>query len=245
MAVRLFLALACIFALGVVAVGAIAMPPRDARAACTTNPRPSGTQAGNWHAAILSDPPAGPGGVYAKIENYDPYLYPSSSLNFSVAYVMLTRNDQPYWAQVGWAKRPVGRNTFVQVLGPGVFVDNWSFSPYPVGSYIYYTVLKDNVPGKFTFWANNGLLPLSISATFTPNRGEISGEINNKASQMPGGTSDAQGFFEMKIWHSGQWNDFQGIMSDHGATLGGTDPANGSMAYYNGTQGYIWDPLCS
>ena len=111
------LLLVCI--VSVPAMGLVASAePQLAKAACSTNPRPSQIQAGNWHVGMDNYAQTTVGGVYGQLENQAPYVYPSSMFNFSAAYVLIGVPGMQNYAQVGWIQRRNGeRNTFVQGVG--------------------------------------------------------------------------------------------------------------------------------
>ena len=67
-----------------------------------------------------------PGGVYAQIYNYSPWVSGPADDTTS-AWTML--DDGPSWVQVGWIEFPgTDRRTFVQVLSPNEFYNNMNLS---------------------------------------------------------------------------------------------------------------------
>jgi len=126
---------------------------------------------------------------------------------------MITRTGELKHAQVGWIEYPYGvRNTITQWIRPDGFYSFALHDPFPVGSLTNYTVLYQNVPGKFTFQAGGTTYPEQPDAWFEPNRGETSGETKTLASQMPGGYSQLNYSWMAytQIWYSNAWRHFSG-----------------------------------
>jgi hypothetical protein len=182
------------------------------------------------------------GGVYAQIENYSPWVDPGHVP--TVAYSAVGGSINPTWAQVGWLEGPYGdRHTFLQVRS-GLFtvVERlYDDAPYPEGSYIYYTVLYNNTPGKFTFQVNGSWFPYSgysVTASWSPVYGEIAGETQSRRSQMPGNVSDSMGIYDGHISISGVWQNFNGSQILTDSSIHAADGP------YYGTTVWVWDKRC-
>lgn len=182
------------------------------------------------------------GGVYSYMSNYDPYVYPNAG--FSTAWTAVTRTDHTRWAQIGWLKRSSNyRRTWIQYTYNDVaYTFEYSPEPYGSGQFSTYTTLYDPGvypnPPTWTFQVN-GITKLTVqSLGWTPNEGQINGETQSRASQMPGGSQDRQLFTFMHIYYAGSWNDFGG----GGAA---TQPAYHAWTHNIPTVGEIWDKACS
>jgi hypothetical protein len=103
------------------------------------------------------------------------------------------------------------------------------------------SVLYNNSPGYFTFQLNGAAWPYSgfqWSAPWVPTQGQVSAEIQNFNSQMPGTTASAMGMYDGHIYFSGVWNLFSGTPGSSSPTIW---PYDGP---YAGTTLYIWDSYC-
>ncbi len=147
------------------------------------------------------------GGVYSYVKNYSPWVQPGTD---TTAWVMLAlKTGGTNWAQVGWWEEEGGvRHTFTPWTKNGVWYNNF-WSPQPVNSYTYYTVLWDNLP-EWKFQVN-GTTISQVSASFTPDASQVMGEIHSLSSQMPGGSgsSSHEWFSDTHLWTT-QWVAYDG-----------------------------------
>lgn len=157
---------------------------------------------------------------------------------------MLTRTDHSRWAQIGWWEWASDyRKTFVQyTYNDTVYTHEYTPEPSGSGQFSTYATLYDPGvypnPPTWTFQVN-GVTKKSVqSLQWTPNEGQISGEIQSRATQMPGGTNSRQLFTYMQILYSGVWYDF-------GGTGFNTQPAYFGQTHNLPTVGEIWDKACS
>jgi hypothetical protein len=184
-----------------------------------------------WH----RNPGGTVGGVYSDIYNYSPWVYyinPSNS--YVSSWVMVTNGD--FYAQVGWIEMPRGaRDVFTETFDHNGD-DVRYFSPKPINSQSYYTVLFNNTPGEFTYEVNNSVIDAS-TASFTPNEGFVSAETHTKSDQMAGGYNQNEYFNDTHMYYSGGWHNFSGtVENDLPSDYGDSVPS--------GTQLLIWDRAC-
>lgn len=184
------------------------------------------------------------GGIYSSILNYSPWVQPNGSgeNHFVAAWTMLDHASSCStcdYAQVGWFENPGGaRYTFTQWTHDNTFSEN-DFSPQSVGSYTYYTTLYNNTPGKFTFQVAGSTIDTETAA-FTPNEGEIYGEENTLASQMPGGyNSNAHEVFsDANIYLNGAYQAFSGTADPGNTTYFGNSKTSSQYDM-------VWDKACA
>jgi hypothetical protein len=147
------------------------------------------------------------GGVYSNIKNYSPWVQSGTSTS---AWVMLTlKTGGINWAQVGWYEEAGGvRHTFTQWTKNNTWYTNF-YSPKPVNTYTYYTVLWDNLP-RWTFQVAGVTVGL-VAASFSPDASQVMGEIHTLSSQMPGGSgsSNHEWFSDTHVY-STQWINYDG-----------------------------------
>ncbi len=157
---------------------------------------------------------------------------------------MLTRQDHTNWAQIGWREYAYDeRYTYVQYTYLGVAYTHLYNPPEPEGQFSRYTVLYDPGvypnPPTWRFQVNGVTKKTVSSLQWTPDEGQIAGEIHTLASQMAGGTNYRQIFWGMKIYYSGAWRDFNG-------SPGLMDTRYfGRNTDYPATVGEIWDKACT
>jgi hypothetical protein len=128
---------------------------------------------------------------------------------------MVHKAPELSWAQTGWIEySATDRRTFAQVNNGG---------PYPINRYdpagaqpywqnTYYTTLYNNVPNYFSFQVN-GYTWTQIRAFWVPHTGENAGEVTTKAHQFPGDSNNQQYFYDVHIWYSNAWRDFNGTQA--------------------------------
>jgi hypothetical protein len=174
------------------------------------------------------------GGVYSDIYNYSPWVYYITSTTSYVSAWSLV-DDGYHYAQVGWIEEPHGaRYVFTETFDRNG--DNVRyFSPEPINSQSYYTVLFNNTPGEFTFEVNGSVIDVS-TAQFTPNDGQNYGETHSLADQMPGGYNQNEYFSNTHIWYSGAWHNFSGTPHNDSSHYGDSKPSSTEML--------IWDWAC-
>lgn len=186
------------------------------------------------------------GGIYGQIFEYSPWVQPDPLAQFwSSAWVMLNwPSGAGSWAQIGWVEfQGDDRRMFSQVLlvnGDGLTRYG---DPQPLGTYPYYSVLYNNVPGYFTFFVNGfEIVDWRHYSDFVPTYATISGEINTLATQMPGGYNTSEGFFDVNVWQ-GQWWPYDFF---HPRVFPVNDnPSEFGQLAVSQTQAYIWDWRCS
>lgn len=175
------------------------------------------------------------GGVYSDIYNYSPWVY---YINATSSWVSnwVTIGASSYYAQIGWLEEPHGaRYVFTETFDHNG--DNVRyFSPEPINSQSYYTVLYGNTGGEFTYEVNNNVIDVS-TASFTPNFGEAYGETHSHADQMPGGYNQNEYFNDTHIWYSGGWHNFSGTPYDQ-------SPSDYGNSKPSSTELLIWDWKC-
>ena len=205
------------------------IPRADIGAASGDGCNPGGHQ--NYRALSFDGwnrrPPSTPGGVYANIWNYSPWVSRfngSSDKSVVAAWVMLANG--PYYAQIGWLEYPGGtRHTFEQVNGPSTSQPVTNFDPtYGVNSYTYYTVLYGNAgSGVYSFRYAGNTSKFQFLGGFAPLEGQNYGETQSNADQMPGGHESYYWYETMtdvNIWIGG-WQAFNGNYSTGGTPYGG------------------------
>jgi hypothetical protein len=172
------------------------------------------------------------GGVYSNIKNYSPWVQPGSD---TMAWVMLTlKSGGTNWAQVGWWEEAYGvRHTFTQWTKNNTWYTNF-WSPQPVNTYTYYTVLWDNLP-RWTFQVG-GTTISQVSASFSPNASQVMGEIHTLASQMPGGSGLNEWFSDTHLW-TNQWIAYDGTPTG--------DQTYWVSGKYSSTGDWTYDKACS
>jgi hypothetical protein len=202
-----------------IALVAVLAPPLDlvphlAEAKCT-----SGTgRPNNWphHYHVGSIRTGSAGGVYSRIKNYSPWVYPIAS-DKSTAFGWAMLYDSAVtgrWAQVGWREKPYGvRRTYVEYIDSSNSVwqlPNWSAKP--INSYTYYTVLYNNPAGKISFQVD-GVTIHSFNISFAPSQAQLASETHSFADQMLGGYSGSAyraDYFDSHVYLNGSWQAFAG-----------------------------------
>lgn len=196
--------------------------------------------------------PGIPGGVYATISNYSPFVagpnQGAPSNDFTSEWVMLD-NDATQWVQIGWVEFAGSvRNTFWEwTKVNGDFEDAYA-SAFPINSAHTYTVLYQ--PGNtnpFVVQVDGGTYA-TIPQFFTPNDAQIFAELHTQASQMPGGTADDPTHTPLvsnaHLWPtsgSGGWQNFNGTTAT-GASWAKISPAPGSTGVNTWR---TWDTACT
>ena len=225
-----------------------ATTPMTASASCN----PGRGDDGQHHWAGSSTPfgESGIGGVTASIYDYDPYLYSGDT----TAWTMLNYN-QTYWAQVGWEKWTffifTYYETFTQWTHDGTYTTNTFFGSNPGDTHTYMTTYL-NTPGNFDFWVDGSRVD-SETATFTPNAGQVNGEVTTGASQMPGGYNAHEPFRNMQGWlgtpgtNNGSWYSFFGAPFNGGVVVdnGTSSEQVGNASQLSATAEDIWDLACA
>jgi hypothetical protein len=235
-----------ILAVSLILLSLLSLPllqsPSTAEAQCSAPRYQRQNVFGNWHAYWVRTPGGTVYGVKSYILNYDPYVWPNGSA--STAWVMLTRPDGDYWAQVGWIELFNNiRHTVVQVTTPEYdpddpygTLDTWFFPSHPVGAFTEYRV--EYTGSLFTYWAGSSAIASTLKY-FTPTQGEIAGEILNLQSQMPGGYNSPEAF-QLSYIKTGGWivfDGYSGVTPGYSSQFGALE--------LSPTQAWIWDWLCS
>lgn len=162
-----------------------------------------------------------PGGVYADIQNYAPYVSGPDGDDVS-EWVML--DDQPpssgYWVQLGWLDSYGGaRYTFDEISrGPDTYHDDY-YPAYPVNSMQHYTVLYQPHSAYPFVMKVNGNEVNAEANIFRPNDAEIFTELHTASSQVPGGYRGGNEVSDAHVWPragSGGWQNFNGYSFTNG-----------------------------
>lgn len=194
---------------------------------------------GNYHAGWFRNTGSTPHGVKSYILNHDPFVWPNGS--GSSAWVMLT-GAAGQWAQIGWIEHfEDARNTFIQFTtptydpeDPNGTVQTFYYPPETIGTYTQYRI---EYWGDFEYWAGSQGFGVSPN-WFTPAAAQISGEILNLQTQMPGGYN-SPAYFALAYIYTGGWIAYDG---DNSVTNGYT-PEFASVEYSPIVTG-IWDKQC-
>lgn len=217
------------------------------------DPGRSHTSFGNWWAGWTKNVYQTVYSARSNIEEYDPFVKnENNGLRWSSAWVMLTRTATPVrFAQIGWRKEknfnsPIERRVFVYAT-TGNPSNPYYFRFFPnnaaIGTWTQYKVTYGIDPysgGYFNFWMNGIWQTAFDEPDFTPDRVEISGEINNLGVQMPGG---AYNHTSMPV---GQYETASGNHNMLGTTFVSPGYASEFAAIaINAWQVDIWDQKCS
>ena len=223
--VSIGVALAC----SLTALGSTALP---AQAKC--NP---GRASKPWNAHAdwrLYEGSSQIGGVKTYLLNYSPWVKQDVS-----AWPMLDDPVAGFYAQDGWAEEPNNdRHIFAEWTPDGGTWDDKYWGADSVGSTSSYDVLYLNHQNAFSFgWDGNEARDDEF-ASFAPTTGDVAGEIQDMADQMPGDTNQNESFDYTQAWvgqagsGNGGWQDF----GPAGAYTG----LDGTPPNWYATQ--VWDP---
>lgn len=200
-----------------------------------------------------------PGGVYASISNYSPWVSAANSGDDSSEWVML--DQQPpstgLWVQIGWVEfAGAQRDTFDEYsLGPGAFHDDY-YAPFSINSnHTYEVTYNPNSEYAFNMEVDGNYYNDQINI-FTPNDAQIFAEIHTQASQIPGGTEDtasqepvvSNAHVYPNAGTGGGWQNFDGYTQANEGTNGGSKPSWMAESPAPGTSGVdswrTWDRAC-
>jgi hypothetical protein len=198
---------------------------------------------------IFHRSPGSIGGIYARIYNYDPFVDPILG-GESTAWAMLegcsvsrqqnlTDCSAHRFAQIGWVKRPTGRTTLIEYIdekarnkqedcdrpkeSPDLDCVSGAAKPAPIGTYSYYTVLWNNVPGKITLYVD-GRRVASVPATFVPRLAIASDETHSPADQIAGDGHTPEVFSDLHIYEGGRWVPMHGTRIELPTSPTGSPP---------------------
>jgi len=160
------------------------------------------------------------GGVYSLIENEEPYVAPYSLA--TTGWVMLAKYQAAKWSQVGWYWTGTASHTFLQVWDGTTDVTRTTDPPTAFPGSTYYTALYDPATSRFTFQVGGLAWPYSgyyVQQSWSPNEGEIFGEIQNYDSQMPGTVSNPMDTSDAHYYHYGYWTEFAGTPYSDNSSL--------------------------
>lgn len=208
-----------------------------------------------WDGADSMNTGRTPGGVYASISNYAPWVAPPSSDDVSEWVMLDQRPSSDLYVQIGWIELAGGRRyTFDEYsFGPNTFHDNY-YPPYPVNSSPRYTVSYLPRRNRRFVTEVNGRRYDIVTKTFAPNDAQIFAEIHTRASQLPGGTRDrgkkANWVRNAHVWptagSSKGWRNFDGSTFTTGGSKGaGTSWMGEAPAHSFGVNRWrTWDKAC-
>src|SRR6266446_3114547 len=166
---------------------AAALPAQAKCAPGTAND--GGTYLDGWYSSTYSPT----GGVYSDIFNYSPWVQPG---NLVVAWSMLDVANANAWAQVGWMEVAYGtRYTFTQwmtCINCSAYTDY--YSAFGINTYTQYKVLWNNACGGCVSMYAGGTRLEYHYVSWTPNEGQIYGEIHTYSDQMPGAQQQHEDF---------------------------------------------------
>jgi hypothetical protein len=165
-----------------------------------------------------------PGGVYASILNYSPFVagpnQGASASDDTSEWVMLDHQPNPEYVQIGWLEVPGGiRYTFdeVNVTG-GSFTDQY-FPPFAINSTHQYKVTYDpnNTLNHYSVYVD-GVLYSRLADATTPNDAQIFAETHTAASQIPGGKDNEAEVAEASVYPNAGpgngWANFEGATAE-------------------------------
>jgi hypothetical protein len=217
--------------------------------------RSSATQSSNWHDAAIRyiqiptnqyGDPTQDASVLADIYQYDPYVYRNADTSAWVMMQIYNGSSSCCWAQVGWDKYDVNgtdyRETFTQWTHDETFSENdWPGDVSPGQTTRYQVYFEGYAFGNWLFYRSGSLIDAE-GPEFIPTSAYVSGEINNLASQMPGGSSSNsvhEVFSNMGYMQpANTWGNFGGSATNPYSQYFGN--------YYNTTNWLaIWDKACS
>jgi hypothetical protein len=112
------------------------------------------------------------------------------------------------------------------------------FSPKPLGTDTYYTVLWESGQPNHLRFQIDGQTVQTATAAFVPDAGYSYGITTTLANQMPGGTSTHERFYDTHIYYSGSWRNMNGAVFNPGTSYFGTLKVNTLTLE-------IWDKACS
>ncbi len=153
---------------------------------------------------------------------------------------MLMNWTTSHYAQVGWFNdTPHGWNTFVEYYDPnepGNVFELWFGTEYgSPGAEPLYRVTYSN--GAFQYFINTTEV-WSDTAYFTPNGGQIFGEIHSLADQMPGGVNDPEDFNNSEIRYGTTWDPYNGTKLNYSSSYF-------NIAEYSNEHLQVGDRYCS
>ena len=216
-------------------VGGIASQTGTALAKCDPHRTPPNflvSKAGWEH-----DAGARVGGVSGSEFNYSPWVYNSSTYNYSLGVVELADGpDEANTAYLGWIEYAGGtRETYWQWTVNGTLY-NAEGTAFPTGDFTTYQIDYGNPVGDFGFYVNGSLVDSETSA-WAPQSAMMEGRIFNWSSQMPGDTSTAEQWKTGRIYLNGSWQSFDG------QTINSNNSIYASQNNSNSWQ-IIWDRAC-
>lgn len=179
-----------------------------------------------------------PTGIQSFMFNYSPYVYSgyTSSAVVSLQYGL----SRQFVAMLGWVEYSNGtRYTMAQYTVPGGGLATMTAPPQPVGTFTTYEIQYVAAPYRFLFTVNgsNPFGPVS-SVNWYPNGAQTIGQINNFASQMPGGNNypPNETFLYNDIEYGTTWQPFYGTAINSNSSYFGNGVNNSTF--------WIWDLSC-
>jgi hypothetical protein len=203
-------------------------------AAASCNPQRA-NDGHSYFAGTQRTPSAWPRAVQTQIEEYSPYVLGPSQVT---AWNMLN-NGGTKWSQVGWWKDDDGtRTSFIQWTDAAGNFWTRHYSPAALGTTPNYETIYDKVNTDW-IWERNNTVLHTTNAVWQPATIQIYGEINTRASQMPGGVNNHVALKEAHyIPNNGnQWLDMASLP-------GATDAVIHAAAKLSNEYYEIWDKAC-
>lgn len=184
------------------------------------------------------------GGLSATIENYDPYVFPTTGFtDDTVEWIMDTQTSLDHYVQVGPDTFADGsRYTFVE---RGSTVQNnytdYYFDPYSINSLIPYEIdFSPNSGDEYDFFANGVLIQsLYLSNFQNPNEVQLYAELQTKASQMPGGYNNTASMSDGQLRYDTSWHTLAAAINPP-PSFAGITPSSGTADHW-----HIWDDACA
>ena len=183
------------------------------------------------------------GGVYAVIDNYDPFAYSAVQTFVQLVY----DNPQSIWMKAGWSKtggaytgpRRVFREYWLPSTGYGIeYYQSVASIPYS-----YYTVLYHRYDSNPRWQVNTQFASTDFGGwlnwgPYLPTLAQISGQTEDRQAQMPGGGQQPVNISNASFYVNGSWQAFGGSGFNSDSSIYGN--LSVSPSFFQ-----IWDWRCS
>lgn len=183
---------------------------------CNPGRSPSNFTSNPFYEAAASEGPGStPGGIYADILSYSPFVagpnQGSQNNDADSAWVMI-QDDTADWLQVGWAEGPGGgRSTFYQAGINNKASAAVNFAPTAINSTHQYTALYSPTGTAHFKVQMDSDTPLYVGMSWVPDMVSLGVESQDQSSQFPGGSFNAEALSNGHIWPnagtSSGWRD--------------------------------------
>jgi hypothetical protein len=198
---------------------ALVLNPAIAVASCV----PSRTSDGAYHHIGRGQPgTAVVDGVSSTIRTYRPYVHCG---DISYSWVMLTRNQNYRWAQIGPYEACDGHNMTIQwEYQDGANPHQLDFNELADNQDHYYDVIyaHGTFMSQYQFY-RDGTNYANVDMTWVPTSAEWHGEVSNRRTQMMGDVGNHQHFLQNIIKINGTWhNSTAGLDNDPLFKISGT-----------------------